>query len=440
MKRVFLTFFVMLGLSMTSISFLNAQDYSGVYPRVDFFRHNGYSPVYGKVTVATGDTLAFIRFRGHVNGMLWHTGTEITSWITGPVTDYDFESNLVFRTDSTARMAIRHNGNVGVNTLLPQQLFTVSHPDLPVVRFDRADPGAGDFEIYNGINGNLFFRGGADAVGPGLTNFMVIDYQGHVGIGTDLPAQLLTISDPEPVFRLERSGAAEADFEIYNGAGGNLYFRGGDDDTGGALDNYMVIENGGQVGIGTDDPDQLLTLSDSDNPILRLDRSGGGAFDMELSLEGDGDLYFRGGDDEVGNNLLDLMLLTNEGKLAIGTTSTPASLGASDLSLYSLYAAGGILTEEVRVRTGWADYVFLPDYERASLTEVADYIQQEGRLPNMPSTEEVESDGLELGDITVRQQEKIEEIYLYMIEMDKELQELRAENEALRARVEALEQ
>ncbi|MCB0705331.1 MAG: hypothetical protein KDC34_08480 [Saprospiraceae bacterium] len=440
MKRITVTLFLMLGFLFLQTPEVQAQNYSGVYPRVEFFRHNGYDPVYGKVTVAQGDTLAFIRFRGHVNSGIWHTGTEITSWITSPVTDIGFESNLVFRTDSTSRMSILHNGNVGVNTVTPQQLFTVSHSSLPVIRFDRSNAGERDFELYNGTDGNLFFRGGLDGVGAALSNFMVINYLGRVGIGTDNPDQLLTLSNAEPVLRLERNGAGESDYELYNGANGNLYFRGGADGTGGALSNFVVFDNAGLVGIGTEAPDQLLTLSAPDNPVLRLDRSTGGEFDMELSLQTDGDLYFRGGLDDTGANLNDLMLLTNTGKLAIGTLNTPTSLGASDLTNYTIFAAGGILTEEIRVRTGWADYVFDPGYQRLNLENVESYIEENGKLPNMPSSAEVEANGLELGDITVKQQEKIEELFLYMIEMDKELDALRAENENLRKRVEELEQ
>ncbi|MBK7410150.1 MAG: bZIP transcription factor [Saprospirales bacterium] len=161
--------------------------------------------------------------------------------------------------------------------------------------------------------------------------------------------------------------------------------------------------------------------------------------DMELSLEDDGTLFWRGGADDTGSGLNNLMMLTGTGKLAIGTTSTPTSLGASDLTPYTLFAAGGILTEEVRVRTGWADHVFAHDYPLQGLNEVANYIEENCKLPDMPSTEEVEANGLEIGEITVKQQEKIEELFLHMIEMDKELKALKQENEALKARLEQLE-
>lgn len=114
------------------------------------------------------------------------------------------------------------------------------------------------------------------------------------------------------------------------------------------------------------------------------------------------------------------------GRVGIGTTNTPTVIGGQNISNYRLFVAGGILTEEVRVRTGWADYVFEESYELPSLNEVSEYIEENGHLPNVPSAEQVEEEGIELGDITRIQQEKIEELTLYMIEMQKEIESLKA--------------
>ncbi|MFK7787183.1 MAG: hypothetical protein AB8B56_18825 [Crocinitomicaceae bacterium] len=115
------------------------------------------------------------------------------------------------------------------------------------------------------------------------------------------------------------------------------------------------------------------------------------------------------------------------GKVGVGTTSTPSMIGSADLSEYSLYVAGGLLAEEVRVRTGWADYVFYDNYQLKPLDEVADYIEENGHLPNVPSAEQVEEEGIELGDITRIQQEKIEELTLYLIELKQEVEALKVQ-------------
>ncbi|MEM7084559.1 MAG: hypothetical protein AAF489_00160 [Bacteroidota bacterium] len=111
-------------------------------------------------------------------------------------------------------------------------------------------------------------------------------------------------------------------------------------------------------------------------------------------------------------------------KVGINTKNLVNSVGGANTSAYGLYVKGGILTEELRVRTGWADYVFDSDYTLMPLTEVAKFIATEGHLPNVPSAQQVEEQGIEIGNITRIQQEKIEELTLYIIQLQNQLNEL----------------
>ncbi|MDC8002561.1 hypothetical protein POV27_00730 [Aureisphaera galaxeae] len=111
-------------------------------------------------------------------------------------------------------------------------------------------------------------------------------------------------------------------------------------------------------------------------------------------------------------------------KLGINTNQLPNSVGGANTSAYSLYVKGGILTEELRVRTGWADYVFESDYSLMPLNELEAYISTNGHLPNVPSATQVEAQGIELGDMARIQQEKIEELTLYIIELQKQVDAL----------------
>jgi len=90
------------------------------------------------------------------------------------------------------------------------------------------------------------------------------------------------------------------------------------------------------------------------------------------------------------------------------------------------------LTDELRVRTGWADYVFEEDYQLTSLKDVEAHIATNGYLHNTPSAEQVEAEGIEVGEITKNQQEKIEEIFLHLITLEKRIDQLENENAALR--------
>lgn len=116
-------------------------------------------------------------------------------------------------------------------------------------------------------------------------------------------------------------------------------------------------------------------------------------------------------------------------KIGINTSNLVSLLGGADLSAYSLYVKGGILAEEVHVEAGWADYVFENDYTLMPIEKVASFIEKNGHLPNIPSAEAVAKEGIELADITKRQQEKIEEIMLYVIEIQKEIDTINKELE-----------
>ncbi|WP_353721944.1 hypothetical protein [Dyadobacter sp. 676] len=126
------------------------------------------------------------------------------------------------------------------------------------------------------------------------------------------------------------------------------------------------------------------------------------------------------------------------GKMGISTSTFPSTVGTADVSAYKLFVKGGILTDELRIRTGWADYVFNPDYKLQSLKEVKNFIKQHGHLPNVPSAGTVENEGLSVGNITRIQQEKIEELTLYLIEQNEENQAQRKEIEELKVMVKAL--
>jgi hypothetical protein len=87
---------------------------------------------------------------------------------------------------------------------------------------------------------------------------------------------------------------------------------------------------------------------------------------------------------------------------------------------------GTIKTKEVNVTaTGWADYVFKPDYELTSISEVERFIRENGHLPNLPSEKEVFENGVNLLEMNVKLLEKVEELTLYVIGLKKEIEELK---------------
>jgi hypothetical protein len=72
----------------------------------------------------------------------------------------------------------------------------------------------------------------------------------------------------------------------------------------------------------------------------------------------------------------------------------------------------------------WSDFVFDADYELKSLAEVEAYIAANKHLPDVPSEEEVLANGLDLGEMQAIQQQKIEELTLYIIQQQKQMDAL----------------
>lgn len=101
---------------------------------------------------------------------------------------------------------------------------------------------------------------------------------------------------------------------------------------------------------------------------------------------------------------------------------------------YKLFVTGGLLTDEVRIAPSasgtWADYVFADDYHSRPLSEVEAFIAKNKHLPNVPSAAEVKEEGLNLGDMARIQQEKKEELMLYIIAQEKRIQALEAKQMA----------
>jgi len=99
---------------------------------------------------------------------------------------------------------------------------------------------------------------------------------------------------------------------------------------------------------------------------------------------------------------------------------------------YRLLVKGGILTEKVKVAlaqpgTDWADYVFQKDYNLMTLEDVESFIMKNKHLPNVPSAEEMVNSGLDVAQTSKMFMEKIEELTLYIIELNKEIQKLKTQ-------------
>jgi hypothetical protein len=113
-------------------------------------------------------------------------------------------------------------------------------------------------------------------------------------------------------------------------------------------------------------------------------------------------------------------VLIPSGVVAIGTTNVPNTD-------YALRVNGKILAKGLKVQvTGWPDYVFEPTYKLMPLNELSAYVAANKHLPNVPSQQVAETEGIEVGDMNKVLLQKVEELTLYLIQLENRMQTLEA--------------
>lgn len=204
--------------------------------------------------------------------------------------------------------------------------------------------------------------------------------------------------------------------------------------------NLSLCDNSsGMVGIGNYSPQAKLHVTDGG------DVSYGGGGELVLGSINGANLGMDGNEILARNNGAeaplflqisggDVLMVPNElGQVGIGVTSM-ANMPSDD---YLLAVDGKIISEEVRVELSgsWPDYVFEKDYDLIPLAQLQNQIANLGHLPGIPSASIIEKEGFDLGDMQKRMIEKLEELTLYMIQANKEIETLKAANAALEARL-----
>jgi hypothetical protein len=192
-----------------------------------------------------------------------------------------------------------------------------------------------------------------------------------------------------------------------------LYFRGGTDGwhnwrkilTDANFSSFALPLTGGTI---TGNLDVVAGIRAGAN-------NGGGAM---LTLADDATFY-----DDQNTNIR--LRMTYGGSLQIDngglTTTGNVGIGTTDTKGYTLAVNGNAIFTKIKVKQygNWPDYVFDSSYRMRPLPEIEQYIQQHHHLPELPSAEEVEKSGLDLGENQATMLKKIEELTLYAIEQNK---------------------
>jgi hypothetical protein len=341
--------------------------------------------VLGAGKVLTSDAAGIATWKTPAAGNDWSlTGNAGTVAGTNFIGTTD-ATHLVIKTNSVEKMRILDNGNVGIGTSTPASKLDVKG-NLSITGGAGAELlGNAKLQLVSGyaspISGRIIigdntgwktFISTKDANNIIRDNVTFMD-NGNVGIGTSTPASKLDV---------------KGNLSITGGAGAEL------------LGNAKL---------------QLVSgyASPISGRIIIGDNTGWKTF---ISTK------------DANNIIRDNVTFMDNGNVVVGNVVTKTG--------YKLFVEQGILTEKVRVAVkngvDWADYVFDKNYELMPLQKVEEFIKTNNHLPNIPSASEAVKDGIDLGQMNAKLLSKIEELTLYMIEMNKKIEKLEQENASLK--------
>ncbi len=194
----------------------------------------------------------------------------------------------------------------------------------------------------------------------------------------------------------------------------------------------MTLDNNGNLGIGITNPKRKLHVNGdilvSSGNSIRLGEVSptSGNFQIENAaccyntyISHTGGVYFRT-DGKVSLGLL------GDGNVTIGSWESYDKTYANTQG-NKLMVNGGILCEKLKVigNVPDSDYVFEKDYKLKTLEEVYDFITKNKHLPEVPSAKCFKEDGYNVGDMDDILLRKVEEMTLYIIQMNKEIESLK---------------
>ena len=317
------------------------------------------------------------------------------------------------------------NGQVGIGTTTPTEMLDVR--GSIVIKAENSAFGIDDAlnarlgfvkksgysPVIASSNGNpiIFSQSNQPNITTNIstatfTDRMIIAGNGNVGIGT---------STPRGKFDVDGAGDVYLSDDLQAGTSQSIFIPG---------QVFLSPYNGGNVSYF-----QAKRLDNSGTTSFRFRTFNNGTMTETLHMEGNGNVGIGTITPEArlhvssGNAIMDNNVIV-KGVLAIGTTIT------SYTNNYSLAVNGKIGAKDIQIESkSWPDYVFASNYKLPSLSEVEQYILKNKHLQDMPSAEEVSKNGYSVSEVETAMLKKIEELTLYIIELQKQVDSLNAKLE-----------
>ncbi len=180
--------------------------------------------------------------------------------------------------------------------------------------------------------------------------------------------------------------------------------------------NYalFISDEEGKIGVGTELPETQLHVN-GDLRVTDLADPNFITLNRFSAVDHKGNLIASEG-----------LLVKSNNAVGIGL-STPGERQTfiDDANTAKLYVNGGIMATElwVKLLTEWSDFVFADNYKLRPLHEVESYIKEHKHLPDIPSADQVAEEGINVGQMDAKLLQKIEELTLYVIKQQKQIDE-----------------
>jgi hypothetical protein len=186
--------------------------------------------------------------------------------------------------------------------------------------------------------------------------------------------------------------------------------------------NRMIVNNLGNVGIGTTTPGSTLHVAGRG-----LFKGAGEVIAVDGTANPNIGFYYNG--------LFKSFISQTPNTLVIGVNGTALQLDAPQIAIgavvpaasgYRLTVAGKAICEELKVQLqgAWPDYVFEKQYGLMPMNELRNFINTNNHLPNIPPAAEMQKEGMEVGEMQRRMMEKIEELTLYVLQLEEKVNAL----------------
>ncbi|MFH1319942.1 MAG: hypothetical protein ABII90_04725, partial [Bacteroidota bacterium] len=171
----------------------------------------------------------------------------------------------------------------------------------------------------------------------------------------------------------------------------------------------LIVQNhssnpDGRVGIGTPNPTSKLEISE---PSANFKFDGSASTSGYTTTFKMDDTALKIGHNSNGRDIQFFTENSQTTKLTIkpdGKVNIGGAITSGDHTDYKLAVNGKIVAHSYKATiSNWGDYVLKKDYGLMTPKEVRNYIDTYGHLPGMPSGKEIETNGLDLGEMALMQ-------------------------------------